>query len=66
MTDAIDPLIAFEDDPETDEIHQPFTAWNQGYEASEQDIPVSLNPYHEGSREYEWWEWGWEDFKDSD
>ena len=50
-----DPLIAYEDDPETDAVHQPYTAYNQGYRAGESETPVSLNPYEEGSVEFEWW-----------
>jgi hypothetical protein len=55
---AVDPLVAYEDDPETDEVHQPYTAFNQGYEAGEAGIEVSLNPYPEGTREWRWWEDG--------
>lgn len=55
-----DPLVAYPDDPTTDVVHQPYTAFNQGYEARNQDIPQSLNPYQEGSREYDWWDEGWE------
>lgn len=47
-----DPLIALEDDG--DEIHQPYVAFNQGWDAGEQGTPESLNPYPDG-REHDWW-----------
>lgn len=55
-----DPLIAYEDDHVTDEVHQPYTAFNQGFDAGEQAIPISLNPYPEGTTEHAWWGSGWE------
>lgn len=56
-----DPLIAYEDDPEGDTVHQPYTAFNQGFEAGEQGIPKSLNPYAHDSREEHWWDMGHEE-----
>ena len=53
-----DPLIAYDDDPIHNTVHQPYTAFNQGFDAGEQDIPISLNPYQLETREYEWWEEG--------
>jgi len=53
-----DPLIAFEDDATDPEIHQPYTAFNQGHESGEDETPISLNPYPDGSKEFIWWNMG--------
>lgn len=57
-----DPLIAYEDDPYTDKVHQPFTAWNQGWNAAEQGIPQSLNPYPQYSVTALFWDDGHEEY----
>lgn len=55
-----DPLMRLDDDPENDTVHHPYSAYNQGYSAGEQDVPESLNPYEEGSREYMFWADGYD------
>lgn len=50
-----DPLIAYIDDAANDQVHQPYTAYCQGFDAREQEIPRSLNPYADGTREQDWW-----------
>lgn len=55
-----DPLIALEDDPEHGSVHQPYSAFNQGFDAGEQGIPISLNPYPEESIWWHWWNDGHE------
>lgn len=49
-----DPLIRLEDDPMTDEVHHPYTAFNQGFDAGLQGIPISLNPYQDGEWKSDW------------
>lgn len=58
-SDPRNPLVAYEDDFENDTVHHPYTAWNQGFDASEQGIPISLNPYKDDSREFDAWNEGW-------
>lgn len=60
QTENDDPLIAYEDDFENDTVHHPYTAFNQGYEARQCDISLSLNPYDPGTREHDAWVDGWE------
>jgi hypothetical protein len=57
-----DPLIAFEDDG--GELHQPYLAFNQGFDAAEQGTPASLNPYDESTREHAWWAMGYVEFNE--
>lgn len=59
-----DPLIAYEDDPIGDTVHQPYTAFCQGFDAAAQGTPASLNPYDEGSRENAWWAMGYLEFNE--
>lgn len=54
-----DPLIAYPDDPGGDTVHQPYTAFLQGWDAAEEGLPESLNPYPDGSEERTWWAWGY-------
>jgi ribosome modulation factor len=52
------------DDPITDNVHQPYSAFNQGFDAYELfRMPVELNPYPAGS-ERDWWEMGWEEARE--
>jgi hypothetical protein len=59
MDDYDNPLIALVDDPLTDRVHQPYSAFNQGYDAFDLNYPDSLNPYPEESREWRYWDNGW-------
>ena len=56
-----DPLMRLDDDPDTDAVHQPYTALNQGFDAATQGIPSSLNPYA-GTELERWWEEGYEEY----
>lgn len=51
----LNPIIAYEDDPNNDDIHQPHTAYNQGYEAFDSGYSESFNPYDHGTREFDKW-----------
>lgn len=59
-----DPLMRLEDDFESDEVHHPYSAMIQGFDAAEQGIPQSLNPYEEDTREYHSWNTGYESFEE--
>lgn len=52
-----DPLLKLEDDHfnHEDGVTQPYTAFNQGHLAGEEEIERSLNPYDFGSIEEEFW-----------
>ena len=58
-----DPLALLLDDPETDSVHHPYTAYNQGWDAERAGINRMLNPYERGTREAEWWDNGWRESK---
>lgn len=60
-----DPLMQLDDDPVDNTVHHPYSAFNQGWDAAEQGIPWSLNPYEDGTREADWWELGYEEQQDS-
>ena len=51
-------LIALKDDPERDTVHQPFTAFNQGFDARLHHLRYSDNPYRRGSEYWRWWDIG--------
>ena len=52
----VDPLEALPDQPTvTGGTHQPYAAWNQGWDAAERGYPRGLNPYRFGSQEHKWW-----------
>jgi ribosome modulation factor len=56
------PLIAYEDDPRDCEVHHPFGAYCQGFDAFEAGYPANLCPYvDDGSRCRDWWLDGWRD-----
>ena len=71
MSENSDPLIAFEDEPEIEGgVHQPYHAYNQGYDAARQGLSRSLNPYvtdydeqfsKHFVREAQWWNDGHDD-----
>lgn len=61
-----DPIKALPDQPTvTGGHHQPYTAYNQGWDASEAGYPRSLNPYDPdgpaNGREHRWWLDGYND-----
>lgn len=52
-------LSVLEDTPDTDKVHQPYTAFNQGYDArAEHGLPVDVNPYADEWLA-KWWKDGW-------
>lgn len=53
------PTVAYNDTPESDIIHQPYTAFSQGVEAFQLGHKRRGNPYGEGTMEYRWWNDGW-------
>lgn len=57
---TLDPLIAYDDDFENDPptVHHPYSAFCQGWDAAEQGLLISLNPYPDDSREARSWEEG--------
>lgn len=55
-----DPLMRLEDDPSGSTVHQPYSAFNQGFDAGKSETPISVNPYEEDSREFRWWNLGHE------
>lgn len=55
------PIEALEDGGE---VHHPYTAFNQGYEAFDRGYPLSCNPY-EDKLEW-WWRYGWMMAKEHD
>lgn len=56
-----DPLARLEDDPTGDTVHHPYTAFNQGWAASEEGYVRGDNPYPTGSREFAAWDRGWQE-----
>lgn len=56
-----DPMMRLEDDGQSDDVHHPYTAFNQGYDAADQGLPESLNPYQDDPREFLWWGWGYDE-----
>jgi hypothetical protein len=52
------------DDPETDAVHHPYTAWCQGYDAAEFGFVRQLNPYEDKTRERFWWYLGWDEYQE--
>lgn len=55
-----DPLIAYPIDDEGADHEPILRAFNQGFKAAEEDIPISLNPYKPRSRQHEAWNDGYE------
>lgn len=53
------PTVAYNDTPESDIIHQPYTAFSQGVEAFQLGHKMRDNPYREETREREFWDSGW-------
>lgn len=62
----LDPLVAYADDPVTDEVHHPYAAFNQGWDAHEASWPIKMNPYDDGTTEARWWTMGWTEADDQD
>jgi ribosome modulation factor len=59
-----DPLEVLIDSGGTD-VHHPYAAFNQGFDAFDRGYPVECNPYTE-DRESRWWVMGWEEAKAQD
>lgn len=54
-------LTVVRDDPTTDAVHQPYTAFNQGFDAAvEHGLSRESNPYSD-DRLRIWWDMGWEE-----
>ena len=53
------PTAVYKDTPDSDIIDQPYTAFNQGYEAYTHVKALQDNPYEEGSDEHQSWFDGW-------
>lgn len=53
-------LQHLQDDPRTDTVHHPYTAYSQGYTASKLGFCKSQCPYAYG-RERRWWMNGFDD-----
>lgn len=49
------------DNPSSDKVHHPYTAFNQGFRARELGVPKAGNPYYLGNREYGWWTMGYDE-----
>ena len=56
-----DPLVAYADDPITNTVHHPYTAYNQGWDAADAGWHELANPYPVRSRVGIWWRMGWRD-----
>jgi len=50
---GLDPLTAYPDDPTKNEVHQPYTAFNQGFDAYDAGFCIDQNPYT--GRLAGWW-----------
>lgn len=53
------PLVAYEDDPPGVEVHHPYGAFNQGWDAYEAGYALRLCPYPETCRWRAAWRQGW-------
>jgi len=51
-------LTALPDDPVGNTVHHPYTAYNQGWDASDRGYLVTMNPYPDDTREAHWWRMG--------
>jgi ribosome modulation factor len=51
------------DDPKDDTVHQPYSAFNQGFNAFELGLIRSCNPY-ESRTERIWWFYGYDEAKE--
>ena len=60
MTEA-EATTPFKDDPVFDSVHQPFTAFNQGFDAYILRLSKDRNPYRFLSIYFRWWEMGYEE-----
>lgn len=62
-----DPFTVLVDDPITNEVHHPYSAYNQGHDAGQLgDWTREKNPYPPESREHRWWLYGWTDAQDDE
>ncbi|BDI33359.1 hypothetical protein CCAX7_54100 [Capsulimonas corticalis] len=52
----LDPLTAYADNPAQDDIHHPYTAYNQGYDAGEKRLGADKNPYQDGKERSFWFD----------
>ena len=61
MTDRMPESRCLEklvDDPVNDTVHQPFSAFNQGFDAFGWGLLRNQNPYDYGTNR-RWWDEGW-------
>jgi hypothetical protein len=54
-----------------EDVHHPYSAFNQGFDAQAKGYPKSCNPYAPGAKserfgESWWWDLGWDEAKDQD
>jgi len=54
------------DDPSTDNVQEPYSACNQGFDAySVFGLPIDVNPYSAGANR-DWWAMGWQEAREQD
>jgi hypothetical protein len=53
------------DDPSSDTVHQPYSAYNQGFAAFGLRVRLKDNPYKPGM-EFDFWDMGWKDARNQD
>lgn len=58
-------VLVLVDDPVSDTVHQPYSAYSQGFDAFEYGLTLDVNPYP-NSREFTWWDMGWKDARSQD
>lgn len=55
--------VCLVDDPVNDTVHQPYSAYDQGFAAFGLGVQLKANPYQQG-REYNFWDMGWKDARE--
>jgi ribosome modulation factor len=61
MSDSLEVKV----DTGGDDVHHPYTAFNQGFEAFDSGFPKECNPYDDDSLKA-WWDTGWDEAKEQD
>lgn len=61
MSEPLDPLVAYSDDPFGDTVHHPYSAYNQGHEAALRNYLIEDNPYPLHTETWYWWLEGYSD-----
>ena len=57
--------VCLVDDPFNDTVHQPYSAYNQGFSAFWLGVQLRTNPYPQGLQ-CDFWDMGWKDAKEQD